>query len=140
MAPFGLWRTLVCRDENDIPRLTVPNSFHLHTEERGLGKERQFLVQILEKQIEDEKARVPKANPYPYTTDYPVIPPKPQPKQCTKPEAFQLESLVRHEEKMQRKQENKVGERRGTKEIVQSTTHIERRPYSTARKRKEASH
>lgn len=31
------------------------------------------------------------------------IPPKPEPRECTKPEAFQLESLIRYEEEMQRK-------------------------------------
>ena len=35
------------------------------------------------------------------------IPPKPEPKQCTKPEPFQLESLVRHEEEMQREMEER---------------------------------
>lgn len=52
-------------------------------------------------------SRVPKATPYPYTTDYPVIPPKPEPKHCTKPEPFQLESLVRHEREMQRELEER---------------------------------
>lgn len=36
------------------------------------------------------------------------MPPKPDPKPCTKPEIFQLESLVRHEEEMQRKLEEKA--------------------------------
>lgn len=35
------------------------------------------------------------------------IPPKPEPKPCTKPEPFQLESLVRHEEEKQRELEEK---------------------------------
>jgi len=35
------------------------------------------------------------------------IPPKPEPKQCTRPEPFQLESLMRHEEEMQREQEER---------------------------------
>ncbi|XWS54156.1 hypothetical protein CRYUN_Cryun10bG0065100 [Craigia yunnanensis] len=90
-----------------IPRNTIPSPFHLHTEERGAEKERKFVTEIIEKQFEEERARVPKANPYPYTTDYPVIPPKPEPKQCTKPEPFQLESLVRHEEEMRRQMEGR---------------------------------
>lgn len=36
------------------------------------------------------------------------IPPKPEPKHCTKPEPFQLESLVRHEEEMQRELEERL--------------------------------
>lgn len=31
------------------------------------------MTELMRKQWEDEKARVPKANPYPYTTDYPVV-------------------------------------------------------------------
>nr|CAD1840946.1 unnamed protein product [Ananas comosus var. bracteatus] len=93
--------------KGEVPRITIPNPFHLHTEERGHDKERKFTIQIFQKELEEEKARIPRANPYPYTTDYPVVPPKPEPKPCTKPEAFQLESLVRHEEEMQRMLEEK---------------------------------
>ncbi|XP_030462426.1 protein TPX2 isoform X2 [Syzygium oleosum] len=95
------------RNENPIPRNTAPNPFHLHTEERGAEKERKFVTELIQKQLEEERARIPKANPYPYTTDYPVIPPKPEPKHYTKPEPFQLESLVRHEEEMQREMEER---------------------------------
>ncbi|KAF5744090.1 protein TPX2 isoform X2 [Tripterygium wilfordii] len=95
-----------CNDK-PLPRNTTPNPFHLHTEERGIQKERKLVTEIMQKQLEDERARIPRAYPYPYTTDYPVIPPKPEPKQCTKPEPFQLESLVRHEEEMQREAEER---------------------------------
>ncbi|KAF9589685.1 hypothetical protein IFM89_027213 [Coptis chinensis] len=95
------------RHDHQIPRITTPSPFHLSTEERGAEKERKLVVEILQKQLEEEQARIPKATPYPYTTDYPVIPPKPEPKQCTKPEPFQLESLVRHEEEMQREMEER---------------------------------
>ncbi|XAR55534.1 hypothetical protein NMG60_11035631 [Bertholletia excelsa] len=94
-------------NQEQIPRNTAPNPFHLHTEERGVEKERKFVMEAIQKQLEEERARIPKANPYPYTTDYPVIPPKPEPKPCTKPEPFQLESLVRHEEEMQREMEER---------------------------------
>ncbi|KAA8526353.1 hypothetical protein F0562_008444 [Nyssa sinensis] len=93
--------------EKQLPRNTTPNPFHLHTEERGQEKERKFVMEVMQKQLEEERARIPKANPYPYTTDYPVIPPKPERKQCTKPEPFQLESLMRHEEEMQREMEER---------------------------------
>ncbi|KAK6134913.1 hypothetical protein DH2020_031333 [Rehmannia glutinosa] len=79
--------------EKPLPRNTTPNPFHLHTEERGAEKEKRLAEELLQKQLEEERARVPKAHPYPYTTDYPVIPSKPEPKPCTKPEPFQLESL-----------------------------------------------
>nr|TKS04822.1 hypothetical protein D5086_0000139280 [Populus alba] len=94
-------------NENPIPRNTLPNPFHLHTEERGAEKERKFVMELMQKQMEDERARFHRANPYPYTTDYPVIPPRPEPKPCTRAEPFQLESLVRHEEEMQREMQER---------------------------------
>lgn len=36
------------------------------------------------------------------------VPPKPEPKQCTKPAPFQLESLVRHEDEMRREMEERM--------------------------------
>ncbi|MCL7043533.1 hypothetical protein MKW94_002040, partial [Papaver nudicaule] len=95
------------RNEQPLPRLTTPKPFHLHTEELGAEKEKKFVDEILQKQYEEERARIPKATPYPYTTDYPVIPPKPEPKHSTKPEPFQLESLTRHEEELQREMEQR---------------------------------
>ncbi|KAL7128966.1 hypothetical protein ABFS83_13G030800 [Erythranthe nasuta] len=94
--------------EKPLPRNTTPNPFHLHTEERGAEKEKRLVEELLLKQLEEENARIPKACPYPYTTDYPVIPPKPEPKPCTKPEPFQLESLLRHEEETQREMEERI--------------------------------
>jgi targeting protein for Xklp2 len=89
-------------DRNGVPRHTRPNPFNLHTEvfeiwiqivsiysyhiyclrlliytllqERGHLKEAQLAAQLARKQMENEKARLYKANPYPYTTDYPVVP------------------------------------------------------------------
>uniref|UniRef100_A0A1J3FXB3 Protein TPX2 n=1 Tax=Noccaea caerulescens TaxID=107243 RepID=A0A1J3FXB3_NOCCA len=97
-----------CCHEKPLPRNTAPNPFNLRTEERGAEKEKRFVMEVTQKLIGDERARVPKANPYPYTTDYPVVPPKPEPKQCTKPAPFQLESLVRHEEEMRREMEERM--------------------------------
>ncbi|XP_075112724.1 protein TPX2-like isoform X2 [Nicotiana tabacum] len=94
-------------DKTTLPRNTAPNPFHLHTEERGAEKERRLFTELLHKQIEEERSRIHKATPYPYTTDYPVIPPKPEPKQCTRPEPFQLESLTKHEEEMRRHMEER---------------------------------
>ncbi|CAA7405565.1 unnamed protein product [Spirodela intermedia] len=122
--------------QRQVPRLTIPNPFHLHTEERGLEKERDLSLQILHKEIEQERARVPKANPYPYTTDYPVIPPKPTPKECTKPEAFQLESLVRHEEVMQKKMEEleKTEREEAEKRVFRAQPILEKDPFPVAKK------
>ncbi|XP_021842729.1 protein TPX2 isoform X2 [Spinacia oleracea] len=93
--------------EKQLPRLTRPNPFQLYTEERGAEKERRLITELVQKQLEEEKARVPKATPYPYTTDFPVVPPKPDPKECTQPEPFQLESLIRHENEMKKEMEER---------------------------------
>ncbi|KAK1280417.1 Protein TPX2 [Acorus gramineus] len=118
---------------NKKRQVTTPKEFHFATnerlppsnifvehfdKERGLTKEKKVKLEFLQKQLEEERARVQKALPYPYTTDYPVgnqlllfdddFPPKPTPKECTKTEAFQLESLVRREDEMQRIQEERV--------------------------------
>ncbi|KAG5091683.1 hypothetical protein JHK82_050461 [Glycine max] len=74
----------------------------LFGKKRGAEKEKKLAMDLLQKQWEEENARIPKAHPYPYTTDYPVIPAKPEPKQCTRPKPFQLESLVTHEDEMQK--------------------------------------
>ncbi|AEE27612.1 targeting protein for XKLP2 [Arabidopsis thaliana] len=122
---------------NTKKHITIPQEFHFATDERisrpesvldifdkerGAEKEKKFYMELMYKKLGDVKARVPKANPYPYTTDYPVkremvlinltcsnsqVPPKPEPKQCTQPEPFQLESLVRHEEEMRREREER---------------------------------
>ncbi|KAE8703082.1 Protein TPX2 [Hibiscus syriacus] len=136
VASTEVYRQLSLNSESShdpIPRKTIPNPFHLHTEERGAEKEKKFVMEIIEQQFEEATARVPKANPYPYTTDYPVIPPKPEPKHCTKPEPFQLESLVRHEEEMKREMEErrKKRERRSSDESLQGSAGSKRRndPY-----------
>ncbi|KAL2483336.1 Protein TPX2 [Forsythia ovata] len=94
-------------DNKPVSRNTTPNPFHLHTEDRGAEKEKRTVMELMQKQLEEERARIPRAYPYPYTTDYPVIPPKPEPRPCTKPDPFQLESLLRHEEEMQREREER---------------------------------
>ncbi|KAL9244496.1 hypothetical protein vseg_018267 [Gypsophila vaccaria] len=95
-----------------FPRHTRPNPFNLHTEERGAEKERRLFTELMQKQLEEEKARVPIARPYPDTTDYPVVPPKPEPKECTRPEPFQLESLIRHEEEQRKEMEERQRKQR----------------------------
>ncbi|KAL5543091.1 hypothetical protein UlMin_010801, partial [Ulmus minor] len=101
-------------NEKPPPRNTTPIPFHLHTKERGVEKEKKFRTELMQKQREEERVRIPKANLYPYTTDYRVVPPKPEPKQCTQPEPFHLESLVRHEKEIQK--ENEEGRRKEQEE------------------------
>lgn len=85
-----------------ISRNTTPNPFHLRTEERGSERERKFVTEAREKQMEEERARVRKANPYAYTSKYSLIPPKPN------PEHFRSESLARHEGEMQGAREERL--------------------------------
>ncbi|KAG6541554.1 hypothetical protein Mapa_017076 [Marchantia paleacea] len=94
-------------------RPTVPEPFHLETENRGLLKEMRFLQEILEREHEESQARIPRAHPLPFTTDIPAIPPKPEPRGVTRPEPFQLESLIRHEDEQHRLAE----ERRRAEEL-----------------------
>ncbi|KAJ7548867.1 hypothetical protein O6H91_07G031300 [Diphasiastrum complanatum] len=98
--------SLDTRSDQDVTlRPTVPQPFHLATEERGLMKEMKLMEELMDRELADKEARIPKANPLPFTTDWPLIPPKPEPKASTKPEPFQLESLARHEEEVHRKAE-----------------------------------
>ncbi|GLJ44975.1 hypothetical protein SUGI_0946730 [Cryptomeria japonica] len=110
-APADLFMKLSLNSEpshDTIVRSTKPKPFHLLTEERGAEKERKLMLELQEQENKEYEARIPKANPLPYTIDFPVIPPKPEPKECTKPEPFQLESLMRHEEELQRMMEERA--------------------------------
>ncbi|CAI9109106.1 OLC1v1008861C1 [Oldenlandia corymbosa var. corymbosa] len=89
------------QQDKPIPRNTT-QPFQLRTEERGAEKGKKWVSEVLHQQ-EQQHSRIPKANPYPYSTEYHVIPPKPEPKPCTKPKPFYLESLVRHEEEVRRR-------------------------------------
>ncbi|KAG7536499.1 TPX2 central domain [Arabidopsis suecica] len=69
-----------CR-EKPLQRNTTPNLLLLRTEERGAEEKKKSVREFIYKQIEDER-----------------VPPKPEPKQCTRPEPFQLESQASFEE------------------------------------------
>eukprot|EP00249_Psilotum_nudum_P005062 c18542_g1_i2 orf=271-2646(+) len=88
-----------------IPRLTIPEPFHFSTEVRGAAQQAKFQINLLAKEEMENSERIPRANVLPYTTNFPSIPHKPQPRQTTKPEPFHLESLHRHEEEQQRRKE-----------------------------------
>ncbi|KAG5551946.1 hypothetical protein RHGRI_010145 [Rhododendron griersonianum] len=92
-------------DDRISPPVTVSDLFE---KERALEKEKKFVSETREKELAEERARVGKAKPSPCTTDYPMIPPKPRPEDCTNPEPFQLESLVRHEEGIQGEREERL--------------------------------
>ncbi|KAL1345912.1 protein TPX2 isoform X3 [Arachis hypogaea] len=90
-------------------QVTVPQEFHFATNdripppamadlsdlERGDRKEKKHHMELLHK-------------PYPYSNDYPQEPQKLESKQCTKPEPFQLDSLVRHEIELQQEVEEQL--------------------------------
>ncbi|KAG2406247.1 Protein TPX2-like protein [Vigna angularis] len=47
--------------------------FSDYLQEIGAEKEKKLIMELLHKELEEEIARIPKANPYPYTTDYLVV-------------------------------------------------------------------
>lgn len=52
---------------------TNPIVFVTKSQERGAEKEKKFVMEVIQKKWEEERARIPKANPYPYTTDFPLV-------------------------------------------------------------------
>lgn len=84
-------------------RPTAPVPFKLASDDRGLAKKMRMIQEQIEREQKEAEARIPKAQPLPYTTKSPIIPPKPAPKVCTKPVPFQLVSLTRHEEEQLRR-------------------------------------
>ncbi|KAG6383195.1 hypothetical protein SASPL_157060 [Salvia splendens] len=99
-------------DKNlNVRSLSLETLHQIHsisTQRKEGREERRIAAELMQKQLEEERARIPRAHPYPYTTDFPVIPPKPEAKPCTKPEPFELESLARHEQEMQREMEERM--------------------------------
>eukprot|EP00250_Pteridium_aquilinum_P005854 c15881_g1_i1 orf=183-2441(+) len=90
------------QQENQPPKQTKLEPFHLLTEDRGHKKGQRMLMELKHNQLREQEQRIPKANPLPCTTDYPEVPPKPDPKECTIPRPFYLESVARHQEEMLR--------------------------------------
>ncbi|MCO5608455.1 hypothetical protein L7F22_062665 [Adiantum nelumboides] len=88
------------QNENQPPKSTKREPFHLLTEDRGQKKANRMLTELKDNQLREQEQRIPKANPLPFTTDYPEVPPKPDPKQCTIPHPFYLESVARHQAEM----------------------------------------
>nr|XP_024400115.1 protein TPX2-like isoform X2 [Physcomitrium patens] len=89
-------------------RPTIPKPFHLATDDRGLAKGMREIQERIRQQQDESKARIPIANPLPLTTEIPDIPPKPVPKECTKPEPFYLESLLLHEQEQERLAQERI--------------------------------
>ncbi|MED6123549.1 hypothetical protein PIB30_050178 [Stylosanthes scabra] len=86
---FSFKSESTCKNK-PITRNTIPKPFHLHTEERGGGKEKKYHMELL------------------HINEYPQEPQKLESKQCTKPEPFQLDSLVRHEIELQQEMEEQL--------------------------------
>ncbi|GKA05333.1 protein TPX2, partial [Tanacetum coccineum] len=72
-------------NKKPIPRKTVPHPFHLQTDKRG---------EIIHKYIQEEQPGIPASSPHPLK-----VPSKTESRHCQKPEPFQLDSVVSHEEK-----------------------------------------
>lgn len=99
--------SLNSQQENQPPKNTKLEPFHLLTEDRGQKKEKRMLTEIKENELREQEQRIPKANPLPCTTDYPEVPRKPDPKECTITQPFCLESVIRHQEELLRVAEEK---------------------------------
>ncbi|KAL2621963.1 hypothetical protein R1flu_002168 [Riccia fluitans] len=90
------------QQQENVPHLTVPEPFHLETENRGALKEMKFKQEIEQREQEEIEKRIPKAQLLPFTTTIRADPPKPVTKEVTRPEPFQLESVIRHVDEQQR--------------------------------------
>lgn len=82
--------------QKDKKNKTVPQPFILATESRGSKKQTLFLEQLEEQKAREEAARIPLAQPLPYTIDEPEKLVKPRVKESVKVEPFDLKSLKRH--------------------------------------------
>ncbi|KAK1386127.1 hypothetical protein POM88_023862 [Heracleum sosnowskyi] len=71
----------------------------------------------MQKLLEEEMTRVPKAKLYTFSTDYTVPPPKPDPKPCTRQEPFQLESMEWREDVLHQEIEEDRGWGLGSDEV-----------------------
>ncbi|CAN4081679.1 unnamed protein product [Withania somnifera] len=76
-------------------RATSQKPFKLRTEERGKGKEEEFIKKVQQMVEEEEKQRIPIAQGLPWTTDEPECLSKPPVKEITRPVDLVLHSDIR---------------------------------------------
>ncbi|CAN4090651.1 unnamed protein product [Withania somnifera] len=76
-------------------KVTSQKPFKLRTEERGKGKEEEFIKKVQQMVEEEEKQRIPIAQGLPWTTDEPECLPKPPVKEITRPVDLVLHSDIR---------------------------------------------
>ncbi|PWA54720.1 hypothetical protein CTI12_AA433360 [Artemisia annua] len=76
-------------------RATSQQPFMLRTEQRGQSKQEEFMKKVQEMLVEQEKQRIPIAQPLPLTTDEPECLVKPPVKESTRPVDLVLHSDVR---------------------------------------------
>jgi len=80
------------------PPLTDPQPFNLQTERRGRAHQQAFKARLEQLEKEEKELRIPKAQLLPASVDHPIIPPKPEPRNLTIPQPFQLRSESRHQD------------------------------------------
>ncbi|KXZ46633.1 hypothetical protein GPECTOR_42g844 [Gonium pectorale] len=73
-----------------VPAPTQPAPFKLATEQRGAQHRTALASKLAAEEDEARRARVPRANGLPLSTDMPLVPPKPEPRHLTIPEPFGL--------------------------------------------------
>lgn len=76
-------------------KATSQKPFKLRTEERGKGKEEEFIKKVQQMAEEEEKQRIPIAQGLPWTTDEPECLSKPPVKEITRPVDLVLHSDIR---------------------------------------------
>ncbi|CAN8255052.1 unnamed protein product [Cochlearia groenlandica] len=72
-------------EQEELEKVPKFKAISLNKKERGAMKVKKYVTELVHKKIKDKR-----------------VPPKPEPKHCTKPEPFQLESVARQEEAMRR--------------------------------------
>ncbi|XP_042447443.1 uncharacterized protein LOC122032236 [Zingiber officinale] len=89
------------RSWNKMLKVTSQHPFKLRTEQRGRIKEEQFIKNVKEMLMKEEKQRIPIAQGLPWTTDEPEHLQKPPAKESTKPLDIVLHSDVRAVERVE---------------------------------------
>ncbi|XP_055806358.1 microtubule-destabilizing protein 60-like [Solanum dulcamara] len=82
-------------------KATSQKPFKLRTEERGKGKEEEFIKKVQQMVEEEEKQRIPIAQGLPWTTDEPECLSKPPVKEITRPVDLVLHSDIRAVERFE---------------------------------------
>ncbi|WIA30497.1 hypothetical protein OEZ86_000581 [Tetradesmus obliquus] len=108
--------------------LTHPQPFRLQTEARGAHYQDELAARMAAEEARAKRLRRVTARPLPVTIDLPAVPPKPETKPLTLPDAFELKSLSRHQE-FEEKRRRQLQEE---EEAARRAAEFKARPVHTA--------